>query len=93
MEQNLTVGSNVIIPRRMAGEANDSPAIRRALDILKESGGTLYLCDTQYVISEPIIIYRDVAYQGRGIGQTTIYVEKGADCDAFQSYDFFGYLL
>ena len=80
--------SNVVIPVRYEGETNDSPAIRRALDKVKDSGGTIYLCESKYVISEPIIIYREVSYIGRGRGQTTIYVEKGSDSDAFKSYRF-----
>ncbi|MBQ8140700.1 MAG: hypothetical protein IJ038_03275 [Clostridia bacterium] len=86
-EQNIT-NTNVVVPKRLSGETNDSPAIRRALDSIKDTGGTLYLCETTYTISEPIIIYRDVSYIGRGVGQTTIYVEKGADCDAFKSFEF-----
>ena len=82
------IGSNVVIPTRLPGESNDSPAIRRAIDAVKENGGTVYFCESKYYISEPIIIYRDVCYVGRGIGQTTIYVEKGANCDAFRTYDF-----
>lgn len=80
--------SNVVIPKRLVGETNDSPAIRRALDAVKENGGTVYFCESKYVITEPIVIYREVSYLGRGIGQTTIYVEKGANCDAFKSFGF-----
>ena len=79
---------NIVIPKRMKGETNDSPAIRRAIDAVRETGGTVYFCDSKYYISEPIIIYRDVCYVGRGAGQTTIYVEIGANCDAFKTYNF-----
>ncbi len=83
-----TIKTNTVIPERYDGETSDSPAIRRALDTIKESGGTLYLCETSYIIDEPIIIYRDISYLGRGVGQTTVYVKKGANCDAFCTFEF-----
>lgn len=86
-DMNIANG-NIVIPKRMEGETNDSPAIRRAIDAVRENGGTVYFCESKYFISEPIIIYRDVCYIGRGVGQTTIYVEIGANCDAFKTYNF-----
>ena len=82
------IGSNVVIPKRLEGETNDSPAIKRAVDAVKDNGGTVYFCENEYVISEPIMIYREVSYVGRGRGQTTIYVEKGSNSDAFKTYRF-----
>ena len=86
-DMNIANG-NIVIPKRMEGETNDSPAIRRAIDAIRKTGGTVYFCESKYFISEPIIIYRDVCYIGRGVGQTTIYVETGANCDAFKTYNF-----
>ena len=86
-DMNIANG-NIVTPKRIEGETNDSPAIRRAIDEVRETGGTVYFCESKYFISEPIIIYRDVSYIGRGAGQTTIYVEIGANCDAFKTYNF-----
>lgn len=77
------VPDNYVVPVRKEGETDDSPAIKRALDSIKESGGTIYFCENDYTISEPIIIYKNISYVGRGIGQTTITVKAGANCDAF----------
>ena len=84
MSEQLThTASNFIVPQRLEGEETDSPAIRRALDAVKNTGGTVYFCESEYLIDEPIVIYRDVSYIGRGRGQTTIRVKIGANCDAF----------
>ena len=82
---------NYVIPVRQEGESDDSPAIKRALDQIKETGGTLYFPDNNYVISEPIVVYKNVTYVGRGVNQTKITVAKGANCDAFVSDKFDNY--
>lgn len=77
------IPENYVVPVRAEGETDDSPAIKRALDSIKESGGTIYFCENKYTITEPIVIYKNVNYVGRGVGQTTIIVKAGANCDAF----------
>ena len=76
------------VPERFEGEETDSPAIRRVLDRIKDCGGTIFFPKSEYWIDEPIVIYRDCRYEGRGVGQTTSYVKKGANCDAFVTEHF-----
>ena len=82
-ETNITdmniANGNIVIPKRIEGETNDSPAIRRAIDAVRENGGTVYFCESRYFISEPIIIYRDVSYVGRGAGQCRYQGLRGQD--------------
>ncbi len=82
---------NFVIPKRLEGETDDSPAISRALESIKENGGTIYFCENKYTITEPIIIYKNISYVGRGVGQTTITVKEGANCDAFVTNMFDSY--
>ena len=86
-----SIPSNYVIPVRQEGEKNDSPAIKRALDQIKDTGGCLFLPENNYLINEPIVIYKNVTYLGRGVGQTTVTVEKGANCDAFVTHMFDSY--
>ena len=85
------VPENYVVPVRLEGESDDSPAIKRALDSIKETGGTIYFCESSYTISEPIVIYKNISYVGRGVGQTTITVKAGANCDAFVTHMFDSY--
>ena len=80
-----------VIPVRQEGETDDSPAIKRALDQIKETGGTIYFPESSYLISEPIVVYKNITYVGRGVNQTKITVAKGANCDAFVSDNFDSY--
>ena len=80
--------TNYVTPIRQEGEIDDSPAIKRALEQIKATGGTLYFPNNNYVISEPIIIYKNITYVGRGVNQTKITVAKGANCDAFVTDNF-----
>ncbi len=80
-----------VIPVRQEGETDDSPAIKRALDKIKEMGGTIYFPNNNYLISEPIVVYKNITYVGRGVNQTKITVAKGANCDAFVSDNFDSY--
>ena len=86
-----SIPSNYVIPVRAEGEKNDSPAIKRALEKIKDTGGCLFFPESNYVIDEPIVIYKNITYLGRGVGQTTITVEKGANCDAFVTHLFDSY--
>ena len=85
------IPDNYVVPVRAEGETDDSPAIKRALDSIKETGGTIYFCESRYTITEPIVIYKNISYVGRGVGQTTITVKAGANCDAFVTNMFDSY--
>ncbi len=89
--QSTVIPENYVRPIRAEGETDDSPAIKRALESIKETGGTIYFSDSHYLISEPIIIYKNISYVGRGVGQTTITVKEGANCDAFVTHLFENY--
>ncbi|MGM9684021.1 MAG: glycosyl hydrolase family 28-related protein, partial [Eubacteriales bacterium] len=88
---STAVPDNYVVPERLEGETDDSAAIDRALDSIKETGGTVYFCKSNYTISKPITIYKNISYVGRGVGQTTITVKEGANCDAFVTYLFDSY--
>lgn len=68
----------------------DSPAIERALDYILDNGGkgTLFFSKSEYVIDEPILIYSNIRYQGRGKMITKIKLADGANCDIFKTYNF-----
>lgn len=82
------IPANYVIPRRQDGEKTDSPAIERALEQIRTSGGCVFFPESSYTIDKPIVVYKNVSYIGRGVGQTVIKVEKGANCDAFVSNQF-----
>ncbi len=82
------IPDNYVIPRRLEGETTDTPAIERALEQIRTDGGCLFFPESSYTINKPIVIYKNVSYIGRGVGQTVIKVEKGANCDAFVSDQF-----
>ena len=88
--QDSTIYSptDYVTPVREEGETDDSPAIKRALEQIKTTGGTIYFPKSNYVISEPIIIYKNITYVGRGVNQTKITVANGANCDAFVTDNF-----
>ena len=71
--------TDYVTPVRQDGENDDSPAIKRALEQIKATGGTIYFPKSNYVISEPIIIYKNITYVGRGVNQTKITVASGAN--------------
>ena len=85
----LINSNNIVIPKRNNGESDDTPAIKRALNILNnQGGGTLYFENSEYLISEPIIIYKNINYIGSLDNKTTIKLKENSNCDMMITYRF-----
>ncbi len=88
----LIQSNNIVIPKRNLGETDDSPAIKRALATLNNlGGGTLYFENNEYLISTPIIIYKNINYIGSLKNNTIIKLKEGSNCDMMISYRFDDY--
>jgi len=59
---------------RGAGQADDAPAIQRAIDAVTDSGAVVIPAGT-YLLRSPLVIRRSVVLRGEGVGRTHLIVD------------------
>lgn len=78
---NISIGdkSSASITLGVGGDIND------AIDSLGSSGGTIYLGDCEYTITEPIVIdTSNIHLVGEGVGVTILKLSNDADCNVIE---------
>ena len=79
--ETLAFAAHIANPDAHRVETLTGAAIQAALDALPSGGGEVRLAEGTFVLTEPIVLPKDAALTGAGIG-TILKVDDGADCTA-----------